>query len=626
MKKRIILLAVFFSFSVLFSGAALAAYSGGDGTEEAPFQLSTATDWVALIATTADWDKHFILTADLDFSGIEVVPIGDSSTPFTGAVDGGGHAMKNIVMTALSSSLFSSLSNATIQNLRIENITVDAENEGAALSLFASKSTFSDCSVSGSISTRNPAGTAAGLVIRAEDCTITHCTSTAEVSAFRASGLAGTCVVCIVTNCATSGKITASGDNAHAGGLLDLCGANTQITNCVSTAEVTVSGKMSFAGGLISDCGSSTLGSCYFKGRVSGDGENLRVGGLAGNAAVSSIMLCSSKAEISTSGDKSSVGGLIGVAVSAVMLQLCTSFSKITSTGEGQIVGGMAGFTGKTNFQSCFFSGEAHIQTGSGIVGGLVGYGMSSALINSYSKGIVDEAQQNGVAGGLAGVLYSDDPAGVVRCAAVTDVRGYTAGGLVGLSIQYNYINCYALGTVSGKSCAGGLIGSVFPTYQPAEVSYCYAAALVEVAEEDGLAGGLIGENENGQVTSSYWDTEVSGISISAGGEGRTTAEMTWPYAENCYVGWDFEEVWGTDPETEKQGYPQLLSSPSTLYETEGENEGEGEQPVTPDKQEGCGCSPKDLQTVTKALLADWLLIALCLGALLSGSAVRGKF
>jgi hypothetical protein len=29
---------------------------------------------------------------------------------------------------------------------------------------------------------------------------------------------------------------------------------------------------------------------------------------------------------------------------------------------------------------------------------------------------------------------------------------------------------------------------------------------------------------------------------------------------------------------------------------------------------------------VTKALLADWLLIALCLGALLSGSAVRGKF
>lgn len=679
MKRRIILLTVFFSFAVFFSGAALAAYSGGDGTEEAPFQLSTAANWTELVTTTADWDKHFILTADLDFSGIEVVPIGDSSSPFTGVVDGGGHAMKNIVMTDMSASLFYSLSNAKIQDLRIENILVDAENAGAALSLFASASTFGNCSVSGKISARSADGTAAGLVLHPDKCTFTQCTSTADVSAFRAGGLAGYCLECIFTDCAASGKVTASGDNAHAGGFLDFCGANTQLMNCSSTAEVTVTGKKCFVGGLISDCSSSTVGSCYFKGRVNGDGESLKAGGLAGNSTVSAFINCSSKAEISTSGDKSGVGGLIGLAYPAVVFQLCTSFSKITSTGDELWIGGFAGLSANTYFQTCYFSGEVHIPAGSNImVGGLVGYGMNSALINSYSKGIVDEAQQNGVAGGLAGVLYSSDSASVVKCAAVTDVRGYTAGGLVGVTVQCNYANCYALGTVSGKSCAGGLIGSIYPTYKPTEVSNCYAAALVEVTEEDGLAGGLIGESEDSQVTSSYWDTEVSGVSVSAGGEGRTTADMTWPYAEDCYVDWDFEETWGTGPETGKQGYPQLLSSPSGLHETEGENEGEGEgengqpegeegetgsheegelssegelsgegesagegevilpdegespgegeHPVTPDKQEGCGCSSKDFQTATKDLLADWLLISLCLGALLSGSAFRRKF
>jgi len=38
--------------------------------------------------------------------------------------------------------------------------------------------------------------------------------------------------------------------------------------------------------------------------------------------------------------------------------------------------------------------------------------------------------------------------------------------------------------------------------------------------------GGLVGRNYEGTVTNSFWDTETSGQSTSAGGTGKITAEM----------------------------------------------------------------------------------------------------
>jgi hypothetical protein len=46
--------------------ATTAKYSGGSGTAQAPYQISTAADLIALGETPADYDKHFLLTADID--------------------------------------------------------------------------------------------------------------------------------------------------------------------------------------------------------------------------------------------------------------------------------------------------------------------------------------------------------------------------------------------------------------------------------------------------------------------------------------------------------------------------------------------------------------------------------
>ena len=43
-----------------------AQYSGGSGMMDDPYQIATAADLIALGETPDDYDKHFILTADID--------------------------------------------------------------------------------------------------------------------------------------------------------------------------------------------------------------------------------------------------------------------------------------------------------------------------------------------------------------------------------------------------------------------------------------------------------------------------------------------------------------------------------------------------------------------------------
>ena len=61
--------------------------------------------------------------------------------------------------------------------------------------------------------------------------------------------------------------------------------------------------------------------------------------------------------------------------------------------------------------------------------------------------------------------------------------------------------------------------------------------------------GGFLGYagtiNQGTVITKSYWDKETSGQTTSAGGEGRTTQEMTSvPRPENTYVDWNFDTIW----------------------------------------------------------------------------------
>ena len=82
--------------------------------------------------------------------------------------------------------------------------------------------------------------------------------------------------------------------------------------------------------------------------------------------------------------------------------------------------------------------------------------------------------------------------------------------------------------------------------------------------------------------------------------------EMTYPYATNTYVGWDFALVWATDTVGDiNDGYPYLRNCAGPPAEA----------------QQGCGCGRAAAKNLSfKELfqrgLGDWLLTGLSLGFL----------
>ena len=82
---------------ILISLTGLAmGYSGGDGSSAAPYQISSAADFLELSSSSGDWSSNFVLTSDIDLTGQELLPTGTSSQPFYGTFNGQGFAVSGL--------------------------------------------------------------------------------------------------------------------------------------------------------------------------------------------------------------------------------------------------------------------------------------------------------------------------------------------------------------------------------------------------------------------------------------------------------------------------------------------------------------------------------------------------
>ena len=115
---------------------------------------------------------------------------------------------------------------------------------------------------------------------------------------------------------------------------------------------------------------------------------------------------------------------------------------------------------------------------------------------------------------------------------AANDVGGL-AGGNYG-----SIANTYAWGEVTGSSGAYYVSALVGYIAGPGTVSYSYATGAVFGGKND--IGGLIG-GSRGSTTNSYWDTETTGQTFSAGGAGKTDTQMK---TASTYTGWDTASIW----------------------------------------------------------------------------------
>ena len=113
--------------------AATAAYTGsGSGTEADPYIITTP---VELQSIQDDLTAYYKLGNDIDLTGISWSPIGSSSVPFSGSLDGNGYSISNLEITSTNSvhtGFFAVVSNSEIKNIQFIDSNIVITNGYAA--------------------------------------------------------------------------------------------------------------------------------------------------------------------------------------------------------------------------------------------------------------------------------------------------------------------------------------------------------------------------------------------------------------------------------------------------------------------------------------------------------------
>ena len=175
----------------------------------------------------------------------------------------------------------------------------------------------------------------------------------------------------------------------------------------------------------------------------------------------------------------------------------------------------------------------------SDIVGGLVGYnggGLYSRtnVVGCFAMGTVTGGSR---VGGLIGYNYGgggvNSSSDVISSYAAGSVSGNgdNVGGLVGDNFFSNVNAAFALGPVSGgANKVGGLLGN----NQEGNLSATYAVGSVS---GNFRVGGLVGHSDGGSTVTSYAAGKVSGQGLVGGLVGSNTGDVTYSYWDTVTSG-----------------------------------------------------------------------------------------
>ena len=353
-------------------------YSGGSGTEADPYQIANANDLIALGNEPNDYDRYFVLSADIDLSAYTfdravIAPDTndadwDHDDPnFLGQLDGAGHVIRYLTIDA--SGDYVGLVGWLGTTGRIVDLAldyVDVSGCGCVGGLVGvSEGSITSSTVSGSVSGEYDVG---GLVGGLEG-TITSCTTTCSVSGY---GYVGGLVA---TN--YRGSITSSHSTGSISGEYDTGGLVGEVYFGSITSSYNTGPVMAFdcVGGLVGDNCDGSITSCYNTGSVTGEYE---VGGLVGESSGGSITTSMSSGSVC--GYVEGAGGLVGYHEEG-SITLCYSTGSVDGDADG--AGGLVGINMDPNaiISSCYSTGEVY---GYYYSGGLVGINDGGTVATSF--------------------------------------------------------------------------------------------------------------------------------------------------------------------------------------------------------------------------------------------------
>ena len=298
----------------VWDGSTAAAFAGGTGTAEDPYQIANGAQLAYLASSVNSGEtytgKNFVLTANIDLNGLPWTPIANSFSNalfggsdyrvFAGNFDGNGYTISKVCIgsetTPFESDVFG-LFGATegkISNLNLDTVSIHGVAKIASGYVVG---------IAGGL-----VGSSAGSI---ENCHVTGLTmdmsapSNGYAAAYWVGGLVGALDGAqLINECSVSGSITEKAGKGSIGGLIGELGKAAKIT--YSRSDVTVNVKADSrgganVGGFIGKGNGKTdaetiIRNCYATGNVTGGAYT---GGFAGGLWGLNIKNCYASGNVS---------------------------------------------------------------------------------------------------------------------------------------------------------------------------------------------------------------------------------------------------------------------------------------------------------------------------------------
>jgi len=260
--------------------------------------------------------------------------------------------------------------------------------------------------------------------------------------------------------------------------------------------------------------------------------------------------------------------------------------------------------------------------TGRASVGGLIGFVYSNGatapdqllIERAYAKGDVYGRPYGGsepkAIGGLVGeslgvggtTIDQVYATGNVYIETIASPASTNTGGLIGDHDDLFLSNAFARGNVidigvNNLTQSGGAVGEFYNNSDPYLVENLYSTGSIDGSS--GI-GGLFGYTDPVTITSSYWDTDTSGLLVSAAGSGENTSAMK---TQSTFSGWDFTSIWRIDP-LMNDGYPCLSFSQECNNDVDGDGVSNAIENAGPNNGDGNsdGIADSDQSNVTTSV------------------------
>ena len=360
----------------VWDGSIAAAFAGGAGTAEDPYQISNGAE-LAYLASAVNGgetyeDTYFVLTTNINLNGLSWTPIANSFSDallegpdyriFAGNFDGKGYTISNVSIGSETAPLEADVfglfgaTGGKISNLNLDTVSIHGIAKIASIGAVI--------------------GFAGGLVGYSggaiENCHVTGLTmdmsapSNVYVAAYWVGGLVGALDgTQLINECSVSGSITEKAGKGSIGGLIGELGKAAKIT--YSRSDVTVNVKADYygganVGGFIGKGNGKTdaetiIRNCYATGNVTGGAYT---GGFAGGLWGLNIKNCYASGNVSQAA--AAMASFVGTDASRSgyygSITNCFSTGIVTDTSPNRYAFAMQDAMDRSTITNCYFAEE----------------------------------------------------------------------------------------------------------------------------------------------------------------------------------------------------------------------------------------------------------------------------